>query len=87
MVNFARDPAPSSRERLLSCESHEGPQLAYAVCPHVMAGAPVVEVLPAARDKVGQILCGEDGLHRDVKQDGGPKIVCGGCARDRGWLK
>jgi len=70
----------------MRCDSHDGLQLAYAVCPHVMSGAAVEEVIPAERTKVGQILCGSDS-HHDVKQDGGPKIVCEGCARDRGWLK
>lgn len=65
------------------CAKHGPPKPGYAVCVHVACGAKIGIVIPPTPKGLGQILC-SDGAHKSVDD---AKLVCAGCARDKGWIE
>lgn len=66
------------------CDHHPGRQRSYCVCNHVFDGVPVAEVEMASDSDAGVILC-RDCIGKKAKVEYF-KLVCEGCAIDRGFL-
>jgi hypothetical protein len=71
------------------CDEHLGPQLAYIICKHMIAGAKPAHVELTTGKLPGVVLCA-DCRFGDPEQeipDDDLMAVCAGCVERRGWLQ